>query len=137
MGANMMKNNKKKIIKYIIIIILILVFAISLPGIINPLRRPAWLIQAHMLLITPIGTGMEDVINFVESNENWDVRINYNSGFLKQEPGKPRITIGEKSIRVFHGQYSTILNTFVTVYYGFDENENLIDIWVWKDTPLL
>ena len=51
-------------------------------------------------------------------------------------PGWPTVSgysvIGEKSISVLIGEYRTIFTTSVTVFWGFDENSKLIDIYVWK-----
>jgi len=49
----------------------------------------------------------------------------------------PEEVIGEKSIRVSVGSYGFIFKTNVTVFFGFDEDSKLIDIWIWKTTDSL
>lgn len=45
--------------------------------------------------------------------------------------------VGKKNIRSDLGDYSTIFTTNVTVFWGFDEQSKLIDIWVWKTVDAL
>ena len=103
----------------------------------NPLRKSQEQIRENILTLTPIGTSMEDVIKVIEINKKWEVRyISYEQGYLYQGAGE-RKTIGEKSIRVFMGDYGNIFVTSVTVFWGFHEDSKLIDIWVWKDKDSL
>jgi hypothetical protein len=82
-----------------------------------------------MLKYTPLGTSMEDVIEFVENNgRGSDVTVR-DVGFARRESGEER-RIGERSIRFcYTGR--------VRIYYGFDENDELIEIWVtrWGSWP--
>lgn len=57
-----------------------------------------------------------------------------NHGFLRQEPGLPLITVGVYSIRASLGDYCLLLCTNVTAFWGFDQDEKLIELWVWKTT---
>jgi hypothetical protein len=72
------------------------------------------------------------VLSDVNSHE-WDlVFSNTSSGFFHQgvEPNK---IIGNKSIRVSLGDYQNMpFTTNVTVFWGFDNEGKLIDVWVWK-----
>ena len=45
--------------------------------------------------------------------------------------------VGEKSIRSYIGEYRFVFITSVTVLWGFDKNEKLIDIMVWKEVDSL
>jgi len=119
---------KKKILITIGIILLAVIVIILL----NPLRRSAETIKANILKLTPIGMDMEDVIKVVEKKRSWRIHIDYEYGFSKQESGTRRKIIGEKSISAFIGEYRNIFDTSVTVFWGFDENPKLIDVWVWK-----
>ncbi len=125
---------KRKAIS-IIVLILVLMSVIGVVIMItNPLLRSEEKIREKLLETTPIGTKMEDVIKLVERNEKWEVaRINYERGFWHQRI-YPNRTVGKKSIQVELGEYRFILITSVTVYFGFDENSELIDVWVWKTT---
>ena len=107
----------------------------------NPLRFPRECIRFYILQLTPIGTNMERVIEVIESKENWETRyISYESGYDGPGPlspedialGKTR-TVGEKSIEVYLGEYQNIFVTSVTVFWGFDKDSKLIDIYIWKD----
>ena len=131
----MKKRNKILLISILSTIILTILIIVLL----NPVIWPPWLIRANMLRHTQAGTNMDDVIEFVEGNEKWEIkRISYKIGYSKKVEGKIIEEVGEKSIRVFHGKHNLFLfTTFVTVYYGFDENEELIDIWVNRDIDLI
>lgn len=52
-------------------------------------------------------------------------------GFYHQRIYPKRI-VGEKSIRVKLGEYRLFFTESVTVFWGFDENSELLEIWVWK-----
>jgi len=77
----------------------------------NYLRWPAVYMEEYILWRTPIGTDIEDVIEFIENRTDWSVDfINLERGFLR--PGRAlfsplvgRSIVGEKSIRVFAGTY--------------------------------
>ena len=104
----------------------------------NPIRRSPDDIKKSILALTPIGMSMGEVLNIIESNEKWDVsNVNEKSGY--REPGTSNTIIGEKSIKVNMGFYITLkyiipLDTFVFVFWGFNENSELIDVYVFKDT---
>ena len=142
---------KKKMIYF-----LIPMFAIALTIVIvvasNPLRKSEERIRSDMLLLTPVGTCMEDVIAVIENNDTWvrewvDHEYGYavlhgrpmRYGLYGYEDGR-RVNpdykvVGEKSIFVTIGQYkqAVFFHTFVIVFYGFDENSELIDIAVLKE----
>ncbi|GEN45959.1 hypothetical protein [Alkalibacillus haloalkaliphilus] len=126
----------KKILIVISIFLLILVIILGIRLITNPLVQSEEEIRENMLKETPMGTQMEDVIEFLEGNEEWEIKsIRYENGFYHQGI-TPRREIGEKSIRVHMGYYRAFykffLRTDVSLYYGFDENGELIEIWVRK-----
>lgn len=120
--------------KIILLILVLLVVIGTIMLITNPLLRSEEKIRGKLLDSTPIGTKMDDVIKFIESNKKWKVAwISYEHGFNHQRL-IPRKIIGEKSIRVEMGEYRFFLTASVTVFWGFDENSELVDIWVWKTT---
>ena len=128
--------------KKIIIGVLLILFAIIVTAVImvlsNPLRRSAERIRDDMLELTPIGMSMEDVLEIIESNDRWEIKfVSHDFGFYRQEPNEPRRTIGRQSIRAYTGRYRNLPFVLwdvivVDVFWGFDENSELIDIWVWK-----
>jgi len=131
-----------KIVICALLAIVLVAISISLS---NPLRRSQEKIKESILELTPIGMGMDDVLKVIENNKRWEIRyVRYDFGYRR--PGIPdpadvalgRGTyIGEKSIRVFLGDYRNIFITSVTVFWGFDENSKLIDVYVWKDADTL
>jgi len=143
-------KKRKKIFLIFLIITLILILLLIVMLIFNPmynpfdpLRRSERKIKEEVLELTPIGSSMEEVIRVIENNERWNVSyINHDLGFARPGPPDPEdvaqgsnVTIvGEKSIEVILGTYSgfTTFKTYVSTYWGFDENENLIDIYVYK-----
>ncbi|MHA7967597.1 hypothetical protein ACX93W_26135 [Paenibacillus sp. CAU 1782] len=127
---------KKIIIVSVAIIAIILLFE-TVRTMSNPLYPSDSKLRSDFLEETPLGTSMDDVVHYIESKENWEVRyISSDHGFLHQRK-TPIETVGVKSIRVFIGEYSSMFDlyfsTSVTVFYGFNEQSELIDIWVWKD----
>jgi len=108
---------------------------------INPLIQSENQLRNNLLEQTPIGTSMNDVVQFIKTKKNWEIDyISQEKGFVHQGR-KPMETVGEKSIRVHLGEYRIFSKyyfvTDVTVYYGFNDKAELIDIWVWKVTDTL
>jgi len=122
-----------KKIKLFIFIILLLLLSIGVILILsNPLLRSEKSLRKMILKKTPIGSNMDDVIKYINSKKKWKVAwISYDSGFYHQGIF-PEKVIGSKSIRVNIGEYGLIFKTSVTVFWGFNEDSKLIDIWVWK-----
>lgn len=52
------------------------------------------------------------------------------TGFLLQEPGRIEI-VGKRAIRVVLSEAHFLLSDSVVAYFGFDERDQLIAIWVW------
>ena len=112
----------------------------------NPLRQPVEQIRADILDITPLGTSIEDAIEILEmvrNDRNWGrLSINAGRGVLYAElglPGRPediaqnRLTIiGEHSLIMNLGGYRNFFGTGVVVWWAFDEDEKLIDVYVQK-----
>jgi hypothetical protein len=132
---------KKYMIFILISIILIILMAVMIV-LSNPHRKSEERIRKAMLELTPIGTSMENVIKLIESHKKWKIKkTSYEHGYGIDKWGTPgenrNIYIGVKSIKVYLGCYGIIINTSVTVYWGFDEDGNLIDIAVRKDKNVL
>ncbi len=132
----------RKTIIYILIALLVIVLIVTIITLLNPLRKSQEHIRNDILRLTPIGTSMEDVIKIVKSKREWEIDyISHDHGYRR--PGTPEHSdialgretiVGEKSIRVFVGEYRNIFITSVSVFWGFDKNSKLIEIYVWKDT---
>ena len=130
---------------YTLIALSVIVLILAIIVLLNPLRRSQEYIKNDILKLTPMGTSMEDVIEIIERKRQWEIDyISYDHGYRK--PGKPEHSdialgretiVGEKSIRVFVGEYRNIFITSVTVFFGFDKDSKLIEIYVWQDKDSL
>lgn len=129
----------------------IIVLTVTVPMFTNPLRRPRSMVTNYILNLTPIGMHIDDVVEIVESRDDWRVHyISYEWGFMHPRHGardgwptsrSGHPIIGEQSIRVHAGMYRAwyklFFNTFVGVFWGFDEDGKLIEIFVWKSIDAL
>lgn len=107
----------------------------------NPIRRPIGMLRQHILSITPIGMHIEDVISKLENEISHDsFRVNLNRGFTTRITmfEEDTVWVGEMSIRAYLGSYMAWYKWFplmdwgVIAFFGFDENGQLIDIYVEK-----
>jgi hypothetical protein len=142
----------KKITIYISTAFLVAIVIAVVVVLSNPLRSSNESIRTTMLKLTPIGTSMKDVVEVVEGNEKWEISSKRDYGYLLINglPSFPYFSpieesvyeyqhpiIGEKSMRVYLGEYRTIFIIGVSVFYAFDENSKLINIAVLKETDSL
>jgi hypothetical protein len=128
-------NSKKILIAMIILVLLIVLGAVKY--MINPLTNSEEQIRGKLLEATPIGMHMDDVLKYIEGQRKWVIRtISNDHGFYHQRV-YPNRTIGDKSIRVELGDYGIVFTTSVTVFWGFDADSELIEIWVWKTVDSL
>jgi len=87
---------------------------------------------------------MEEVIKIIENNERWgDPEIRKDVGFIHPDPAGSAgsrwdyggrvgpLFVGEQSIRIRH-RYSIplFLDRIVRILWGFDENGNLIEVYI-------
>jgi hypothetical protein len=139
----------KKRIVFLVIILAIIITAVII-FLLNPLRRSEERIRADMLELTPIGTSVEELIRVIEGNRNWEIRQTRDIGYSMMHgfPEMPRwnhITreylirndtiVGVTSMEVIIGDYNWLPFLFrrsVTIFYGFDEDSNLVDIAIRK-----
>lgn len=100
----------------------------------NELRKSEDKIQAQILDHVPWGTDISELVKYLKVR-NCEIRfIDKNDGFLDQRVRPAKVT-GEMSIRANFGNYREFFFlTNVTVYFAFDRDGKLIDIWVWKTT---
>jgi len=136
---------KKKIILVFLSVIVALV--ILVPMFTTPMRRPHSVLRWQILRSTPIGTGMDDVIEFVEREYGWgSPGVSFDYGFAQISPGSRRPPpahlgfpdhprVGVMSVSSYMGSYRNwfmFFVTSVTVFWGFDEDGKLIDVYIWK-----
>ena len=123
--------------------LVILIVCVTLMS--NPLRWSKESIKARMLTLIPIGTSLEEVISVIEDNSKWKLLYSVrNYGYFcrngipyRSAPINDDYAVGVKSIEVYLGEYRAVFATGVTVFYGFDEDSNLVDIAVLKETDSL
>jgi len=128
-----MKKMKKNTIKKFLLVLFPLVIALILLGILfaNPLRRSPEELRQKILKTTPYGTSLEDVEK-IAHGRGYAVSVSREAGFLKQE-GSVQKTVGVQSIRAEAGDYwSFPYMVSVSIFWGFDKNGKLVDVWVWK-----
>jgi len=127
----------------------------------NPLRQSEESLLEEVLALTPIGTSLEDVRRILEADnaqQNWDdVRIFQQRGVpvrgVRMWRNRPNSdeqlldfntqgrepVVGEHSVQAVMGEYIMfpIGSTQVIVWWAFDANFNLIDVFVQKQTDSL
>ncbi len=133
----MISTPYKKILVSIIIIVLIIIGVLLS----NPLRWPEKSVERYVLNKTPINSSFDEV-NIVIENQKWRTSdLSRTHGFYDQR-FRPAKTTGDMYIRASLGDYRGIsflflFETNVTVYWGFNKEGKLIDIWVWKTTDAI
>ena len=125
---------KKRTVIILSVIALVIVTILN-----NPLFRSQRRMRNEILRLTPIGTSMDDVLTVIESQEGWEIhKISYDRGYRYPRGYEPipegQTIIGDKYIEVF---YTLPFNTYVTVFWGFDEDEILIDVYTYKEFDCL
>ena len=139
--------------KTIICISLILITVIALTAVwATPhayLSKPEEEIREDILKLTPIGMSMYDVIKVIEHEwqiDDWGFghgmgnSIDFENGIVRPHVQGPVLpSIGVKSINIllgsYRGNHMVLSDTFVYASWGFDENSELIDVFVSKGTP--
>ncbi len=100
----------------------------------NPLRRSDASIKASLLRQTPLGSSRSEVGAVLERHGWLDRNYSGTTGYYCQAPGDPARTVGVTSLAGNLGDYGFPFPTNVAVFWGFDRDDHLIDIWVWKTT---
>ena len=98
----------------------------------NPLRRSEDTIRSKLLEELPLGTQLSTVHQYIIKKE-WEISyVSEDSGFYDQRT-RPASVVGEKAIRASIGDYQDLpFVANVTVFWGFDKDSRLIDVWIWK-----
>ena len=144
-----LKKIKKLLLWTLLICIIALVLSPYFLMLVNPMRRPESMATNYILRLTPLGTDMEEVISIVENHRSWNIAwIRHDRGFPHPQPHTitPRpeerpFIVGDKSIRVDAGRFwpadiqpimGLFMETIVSIFWGFDENGRLTEVYVWK-----
>lgn len=96
-------------------------------------RRSTPRIRARLLDLAPLGSSFETVEAVIQS-ESWSYSVDKNRGFFDQRSHPARI-VGTTHIEANLGNYVDVPLPFITnitVFWGFDAQGQLIDIWVWR-----
>ena len=98
----------------------------------NYLRSDAEVIQSDFLKRFPVGSTMDEIEKSLQA-EGMTLKVSKNTGFSRWEK-EDFVEIGKRSIRVELGEYRSSLLTItsVTAFWAFDEQNKLIEVWVWK-----
>lgn len=135
-----------------IYIILAVTILIVMTPIINPIRRTDGMVRRYLLNFMPIGTSMENVIRIAEDKNRWMIRV-VNDDFgvvigtrhmnplrgVSPDTGREIIVIGQRAVEVHLGTYKALgfVRTDVTAFFAFDENGELIDIFIRREYDLI
>lgn len=136
--AEVIKKRKK-----VVLIVLAVVFAVVM--MLNPLRWKEYAIKDMLLEFTPVGTDMDSVIETLENKKNYEIEyVSYKHGYGMDNSGPSDAAvsfgqkeIGKKSIRVYLGEYRVIFCVDVIAFYGFNEENELVDIDIRKDYDVI
>jgi len=146
-SVSVKKRGKKKYM-FFYIILAVIILAVITP-IINPIRRTDKALRKHLLSIIPIGTSMEEVIRIIEGHNCWIIeRVEENYGVvldsrdmypLRSAPTTFRNSkvIGEQAVWIDLGSYYGIFKNYVSAHLAFDENEELIDIFIRREPDVI
>ena len=123
--------------KYAVLSIVgLVVLAVIIVVLLNPLRRSKEHIRNGLLKMTPVGTSMDDVLVAIESSRKWKY---YTSNSHSWPLESKEITseyidsfIRTKSMIFYLGKYG-FFTVCVSAKYTFDEDLNLIDVVVDKE----
>lgn len=109
------------------------VFVLSLAAgvALDPNRDRDFTIRERLLGEAPLGSSMSQVRDVV-SRRRWELRTGSESRGFHHQGVRPARVVGAKHIEAYAGHYRDLFRVDVTVYWGFDENGRLIDVWVWK-----
>jgi len=117
------------------------------------LSRPESAIRRDMLIITPIGTSMDDVLKVIEER-GWHLTYaRKTAGYFlysralrdhvsdvatsRQLESGRSVEIGTQSIRIHLGRYRVILDIYVDVYFAFDDDSKLIDVAIRREMDVI
>jgi hypothetical protein len=119
-------------IHWLVAIVVLLVAADTSVAAGFSLRRSEATIRARLLDEVPLGSAMSQVQQQI-AQHGWELgQVNSDRGFLDRRT-KPSTVAGAKSIDASLGDYRGFpFMVNVTVFWAFDADGSLIDVWVWK-----
>ena len=116
----------------------------------HPLLRSPKRVLNDTLKLTPMGTHIDNVVGLVDSQTiiddivEWrEPLIYYDRGYISPGaavPGWPVSEVGRESIVGYKSvkvSYKTHYNTYISIYWGFDEDGKLIDVYVHKSFDMI
>lgn len=105
--------------------------AVVVISVASPNRWPSPIIRQYVLFSTPVGSTYVATVDVIRS-KGWVYTVDQKRGFnnyLKE----PKEIVGSKSVHSNWGSYRGLpLKTHVSIYWGFDDQERLIDVLVRK-----
>ena len=139
--------NTQKLFMIIMLLVITIVLLVTIMQMYaTPMLRPTNMVRSYILSDTPIGMNIEDVIEIINSRDDWkDLPLNVNRdfGFNPQSPWSevefphfPRI--GEQFVLMPLGRYRVwhswppFVDVNVSVAWIFDSDGELIDIYIRK-----
>jgi len=141
----------KKILIALSIVVVGVTIMVTMIMPLHPLFRSPKRVLNDTLKLTPMGTHIDDVAALVESKTiiknvtEWrEPTIRYDSGYVNPNGEVPgwsttvspgnRSIVGHKSIEV---SYKAHYNTYISIYWGFDEDGKLVDVFVDKNFDMI
>jgi hypothetical protein len=99
------------------------------------LRQSPKNLREELLRETPLGTPLYEVKK-VLNNKGLSFVLDTDKGFWKRDTD---LVVGVKHIEVNLGTYTALFRgtfgwqtMYVTAYWGFNNKDQLVDIWIWK-----
>jgi len=129
----------RKIMIYISISLLVIISIAVIVVLSNPLRNQTEdEIRESMLELTPIGLSLNETVEVLKEvglKRKWEpVTVNDRVGVIMGSLGRTGPAVGVQSIRVTIGKYRKVFETAVVVWWAFDEDLVLVDVFVRKQT---
>ncbi len=115
--------------RLVILCVVIILLTSTVTSVINePLRLPTYFLEKSVLSEIPYGTYKVTAHQLILKNPDW----------VFTSDGKESYRVaGNSYIRVYMGRYKNIFRVDVSFCLGFDENNKLIDVCVFKETDSL
>ena len=111
---------------------LVIISTIGMCNVTNaePIRSSTNEIREKLLHNTPLGISMDQVVAYCQSKKI-PYTLSSRTGYLDQDR---HVVVGSQFIRGELGDYTAgiLVTASVSVFWGFDEQGKLIQIWIWK-----
>jgi len=127
-------ESEEAMIKKIILIFGLVALIPLVVFFLNPLARDTEEIRSEILKEIPFGTKLDEVVRIIKTVKPLSELKIYDGGNAiydqKEDTYSQEI---KKTIRVSWGRYGFFVKAYVVVFFGFDENSELIEVIVRKD----